>query len=540
MVDADLSPDQPTTPILISGDDQYDWYIYFDTQTGWTDGTTVTLDIRPGYVPKANYDPDKDYSYDSTSRYSALNRGGKNGFWTHTYESLSEWTNVGGTITGNGQTRYFWKIPIGSIIDEGTASKNNSVLDFFYESSVKEYGPSVYHEDLRYIFKYSYRYTDTLKFNIQLTIHRGAIGIDGTDYTGQWVQEFHFVPTYTLESHSTYGPWVHYTQDGSLWIPYTANDWTRPNDRFNVEKAIVTDSGKVLVSAGVYGIVDQYGRIKIESKDLNRIPATGERIQSGLIRFNASYRTKNMQFATMDLSGAYVYSDSMCNTPVIDSATIIDGTVVLTYHDLQDKSSPIVNYEVRLDDADYVEGVDRYYGTSTRAILYDQPWNKELTYKVVGYNATGYPSQPATINVGPIVMSAETGTYRFRSVDDSSKWLDIQYNVEESVSVEAIYETVKFAGRRYESIGYGYGQKRDLDISGVLVLDNSSIFNNSNDIVTVSDIEADIYDVLLGHTCIMRTPEGKRLLVGVTSVDVQVPRTMLDVASVSIRGKVVS
>lgn len=571
-----------TDPIVVLEGGRFDtingnWYICFHTAYGFPSEEysdvlqdTVDISVMPSLVPKYNAANNRAYDPNSYSKHTQYD------YWRNF--TRAEWINAGGTVTGDVSKGFDWTIPITSIVSEmNDGGKGQNVMQFFTNGESRS--------DYRSLFNYATRVCDAMQFDIKVATNYQDLRSKTPNKivhseVARISQHLEFAPKYTLEAHSEYGQWVHYTEEG-LWIPYTCNDWIRPNDRFAVDTDIyVGNSCVVRADKNVWGTVKWYGRLLIPASKVNAIPATGSTITSGLIRFNAVYRTRNTDFSSMDLSGAYFYTDTEANTPS-GYATVDNnaGTVTLYLSDTGDKNSPIVTYDVRLYNYNdfYEEGLDHIRvfntGDETKIVFYEPPWGRNLQYQIVGFNNEGNASQPSYINtqriypdllipmpgvyeesdliVQPTNMN---GLYRFRSVNDPRMTLRIKFNVSDSETRTPSVETMKLSGRRFESAFYGDGGSGSIKLSGILVLDDTDVFSPYDDVGKINDeayythtdsggifhndyydkIEEGVYYVLTNGPCYLRRADGRRAYVAVTDISVNSPRTMPNVISVDI------
>lgn len=281
-----------------------------------------------------------------------------------------------------------------------------------------------------------------------------------------------FVPIYRLTK-------LYYAESNLVVIEYSTT-WTRKDDRFAFELFEVADyydpdegiqllsSSGILADDNYWGTVAAIGRIEVPVSKLTRhVKGKWCRLR---IRFNASYRPYEMEFAT-----AYEVLKCMdmttCSTPTLALAETGE-TIVLATGDSGDVAdSPCETVTVKLVGGKYfADQVTVKAGE--KASFRFAPFGVPLEFEAVGGNDGGGTSKtsprvsaPAIASSAVVVDSIAEGlrcTLRLR------KWSDYG----PSVTAKADFETVKLGGRRRTSSYYGVGGSTQVSFGGYLVGDS--------------------------------------------------------------------
>ena len=540
------------SPVLIKDGDSSGstaiWYLKFHTEYGWSTGQggqqSVDISVLPSYVPKAV--DAQNNGWDQTT-YSLKSYDSAPHWWRN--YTQDQWTSAGGA-TKQIRGGYDWVFPIHNLVCadwfEGHGGKN--ILGFLYNWAQGNTA------DYRKAFVYSTRGCDSIKFEVNVATNWGpdpwnVVHSDVASCTQVW----DFAPLYHAERASI-------TEEG-LWIWYNAGyGWNRADDRYAVYESVIADGRIKIADAArnIWGTVDWAGRVLIPYSRLTQIPTPGTHLITGQIRMNAIWRTYMFDqvgiFGMIDLAdidvdrdgipdgGTPIEVEGYCNIPTIRGTVDRNGTVIIDVGDSGDDGSgnnnPITTYEVRLIADELMTGMDRYHGPNTRIYFYEPAWGQPLVYGVVGFDQYGRASEMVTTSVPAVQPQDMYGIYRFTpnyNYEDYGDNLDnpdraiIRFNVDTSEDISPVTETVKLAGRDFNSVFYGRGRTGTFKLNGVLVLDTSP-FNRDMGEVVIDEI----YDVLIGQPCFVRRADGTRDYVAVTNVTVTEVRTQPWLAKISL------
>lgn len=530
------------SPILIpesSSGSTHTWWLKWHTEYGWEGKRSIDIACDLFFVPR--YDMAQEYGWSASSYRTAPDEpDGVNHHWVTLTQS--EFTSLGGK-TNNQYGGVAWVFPIHKFASNWHYSMHGGkvMLGAFYGW---QQGDTA---DYRKCFSFDTRACDSIQMQIRVAMNH-IIDMWSVDHivSSTIVQVWDFVPVYHAERASL--------DEKGLWIWYNCSqNWHRADDRYAVHDTVKADGNILIAEArrNIWGTVDWAGRVLIPYERLSQIPAPGNHLITGKIRFNSVWRNPGAyggNLGIMDLADVDVDGDSIpdgglpmevkgsCNTPTINAKYNNEaGTVEITLGDSMDKDNPIVIYEVRLISDTLMTGLDHYHGTSTRIVFPEPPWGESLMYGVVGFDQYGQASDIKYSGSGYIQPKDMGGIYRFTSNEDTPRVLEIRYNVDTSENQKPVYDTVKLAGRDYSSVFYGEGREGQFKLNGVVVIDTSVFNRDMGEIV-----EKNIYNTLLGHPCYLRKADGSRDYVAVTDVKVDYVRTQPWICKVSITGEKVS
>lgn len=278
-----------------------------------------------------------------------------------------------------------------------------------------------------------------------------------------------FVPIYRLTK-------LYYAESNLVVVEYSTT-WTRKDDRFAFELFEVADSYdpddgiQLLSSSGIladdnyWGTVAAIGRIEIPvSKLTQHVKGKWCRLR---IRFNASYRPYEMEFATAD-EVLKCMDMTSCSTPTLALAET-GGTVVLATGDSGDVAdSPCETVTVKLVGGKY--GADQVtVKAGEKASFRFAPFGVPLEFEAVGGNAGGATSKASVRVSAPAVASSQVVVDSIAEDLRCSlkwrKWADYG----PSVTAQADFETAKLGGRRRPSAFYGVGGSTQVSFGGYLM-----------------------------------------------------------------------
>lgn len=295
-----------------------------------------------------------------------------------------------------------------------------------------------------------------------------------------------FVPIYRLTK-------LYYAESDRIVIEYSTT-WTRKDDRFAIELFEVTDHYdqdddgiQLLAATGIladdnyWGTVAAIGRIEIPTSKLTRhVKGKWCRLR---IRFNASYRPYEMEFAT-----AYEVLKCMdmttCSTPTLALAETGE-TIVLATGDSGDVAdSPCETVTVKLVGGKY--SADQVtVKAGEKASFRFAPFGVPLEFEAVGGNDGGATSKSTVRVSAPAVRSTVTVVDAInksnRLVIKYRKWSDYG----PSVKTKADFEVVKLGGRERPSSFFGEGGTAQISFGGYLVNDSGEGWRELNSVGNV-------------------------------------------------------
>ena len=331
-----------------------------------------------------------------------------------------------------------------------------------------------------------------------------------------------YFPVYTLSSLVI--------EDDALVVSYTCGDYARTDDRWEVESLTQGGSELVVSTSSAYvtfGSIDAVGRLTIPLTAFKKIPSSMTSTYVD-VRMNAYFREEGAEWGHVEGTTTLTNTGD-CNTPTLALVSKSEDALVVRVGDANDKSNPLETVYVTMED---------YSGTGTTAstspganvtFVYP-PLNRSITVDAIGYDADGDASDVVTLSVGTItssttssgssssggssesetVVDATPVTVPTIAAQDGSASVKLRFNVTMDWTYEPVYETVKFAGRSRETVGYGTGGSATGTL-GCDILDDTSYgdYYQSKD-----DFEA----LAFAGLCIYRDDTGARKSVMVESV----------------------
>ena len=282
-----------------------------------------------------------------------------------------------------------------------------------------------------------------------------------------------FVPVYRLVK-------LYYAESNRIVIEYSTT-WTRKDDRFAIELFEIADhydpdddgiqllsSTGILADDNYWGTVTAIGRIEIPTSKLTQ-HVKGKWCDLR-IRFNASYRPYEMEFATAE-NVLKCMDMTSCSTPTLALASTGDTIVFATGDSGDVADSPCETVTVKLVGGKY--SADQVtVKAGEKASFRFAPFGVPLEFEAVGGNAGGATSKGTVRVTAPAVKSAATVvdsiSADLRCSLKLRKWTDYG----PSVTAQADFETVKLGGRRRMSAFYGVGGSTQVGFGGYLVDDS--------------------------------------------------------------------
>lgn len=345
-------------------------------------------------------------------------------------------------------------------------------------------------------YNFSTRIYDSVKMNFIVVVAYNN-GQSESRYTANTFYLTYF-PKYTLSSLAI--------EDDALVVSYTYGDWERTDDRWEIES--LTQGGTELVVSTstpyvTFSTIDKPGRVSIPLEAFKRIPSSMTSTYIDL-RLNANFRAEGDEWEHVEGTATLTNSGD-CNTPTLSLVSKSEDALVVYVGDANDKQNPLETVYVTMED---------YSGSGTTAsttpgsnvtFVYP-PLNSPITVDAIGYDADGDASDEVTLTV-----SAITGdTLPTIAAQDGSVGVRLRFNVTMDWTYEPVYETVKFAGRSRETVGYGVGGSV-VGTLGCDILDDESFGDHHQS-------RADFEALAFAGLCVYRDDTGTRKDVMVESV----------------------
>lgn len=420
------------------------------------DETTSDRDVR--LVFSTLYGPDVQASFDVWFTYSGYRKGG-----------LAETAKVDVTKTisandahcvAGGDGRWWWSIPLTAVYDGFTGSSGK--------------------------WTFANRTWDNLELDAWVRCTWKS-PIEGHSHSA-WYESvlwISYVPTYTLTS-------AYYGSDGDLLIHYTATDWTRPDDRWAIDEGTVNGTNAFL--ANTWGTVSGYGLVKVPKERISADLTAGRLYLK--LRFNASFRPVNLEFATISTKMANTSDPSketssdpgikindwknesptnrayQADTPIITVVGVTStGSARIRVTDSGDHGKPITHVIVKSTRYGYsFDGTDIPIGSV--GSLDFLPIGEKVP--IYGYGLDGQGGVSNTVYATVDMTSGETADSDgivLQSITDPTFITWIRYHKDGETLLPTVKTTpnvqvVKLSGRRRPSAYFGPGASVDVSFSG--------------------------------------------------------------------------
>ena len=312
-----------------------------------------------------------------------------------------------------------------------------------------------------------------------------------------------FVPNYQITD-------VYYDTPEIIVVEYTADDWGRNDDRWALNRCKLSDgsswflNSESIIAVNTYGTVAKYGRIEIPATAFTT-SLMNKKIRL-MLRWVASYLPIGYGFQT-DTVEITVDSKVIKNTPTLSLASNDNRTVELNVGDSGDMNAEIDAITVKMEGGKYTLDtvtVTKEGSTWPQATFKYCPYNTPLTFTAIGTKGQG-ASNPKSISG---ITLKNRNKYSFDTLADDIA-VDLNQDIDVSVSTASNHSTVQFAGRRRPSAFYGTGGTASISVSATLIFDDAEKFLS----LAQSD-SSEAGDVMV------RLPDGKRYVMAVDSCDV--------------------
>lgn len=460
--------------IYAGGVDPDDIFVKFSTESGldWQDTFDISCCTRA--VPRAG----TGISEDGYSQWAEF-------VWSSVPASECHPHQV------PGNSRWWWAIPLSAIGEY----KNGST------------DPSAWGSIEGALFPKGYGFDERTQDAINLQVHvkshfvsgkqdaNGATVSNLAEANSLWVGYF---PDYVLKGAKKTG--------SGLVIEYTSPGWERNDDRFAVRG--LSQFGNILKAGNWYGNANGYsmgaGSISIPFSWLTRVPSEQQlRVD---IRMNASFRDIEMEFGEL-VGTVSVIDKTSCSTPTLKVVSATQDMVQIQLGDAGDHPDRYVVANCMISD----DVVDTDAATVVNGGVYTisyPPLGRDFEVAAIGLYGADAISKVARVTVPAIDAD---GKMLIAPIDTGFDQVELRYDVSEDWDFEQDMEVVKFSGRPYESVAYGFGGKARGTFKCSIV-EGESFGDAAQD---VSDFE----NLMFARTCILRGPDGERRRVAVESVN---------------------
>lgn len=309
--------------------------------------------------------------------------------------------------------------------------------------------------------------------------------VTSSDLTVEWV------PNYVLGTCS-------YTLE-HINIAYTADNWERYDDRYQVEQLKDASGNNLLARSNVWGTVDGLGNIELPLSYLSRVPTT-DKIYAR-VRMNASYKASGSTFAYID-GNTDVENKSVCSTPAL-TLSWSGSKLVVKVGDAKDVDTSYTTALVKIRGGQY--SFDQATVTNGGTITFDYPpLGADVTVEATGF---GDESRSATTAK---TIKATTLGYDLIEEIDGDAIITGRLNQSHSISAKRNVTTQTIEGRTRPVAWYGKGGEVSWSLDYALI--------TKNGVSTTYAQDPGAYDALMdAGVCVLRTCKGWRRVVAVES-----------------------
>lgn len=328
--------------------------------------------------------------------------------------------------------------------------------------------------------------------------HEG-LEIDGSNESPRFENNSMYI--YYIPDYQITGAYFDYS---GMRIEYDAPGWTRLDDRWSPSD--ISQGGQSLIkySPGWWDIIEEIGTIRIPIEDMTRMPVGGTSVHIK-IGINSAFR--DFCELQVGIEGYFTMGDqTVCNTPRLSLVSATDDRVRILVSDSGDKDLPFDAANVMLQGEVFDTDLQQVEPGGIAEIALP-PLGVDLTVAAIGFTDS---AQSAVETLTIPAIRSESGII-IAPVDSGFSPVRIRLNPSESWSFSPEMETVKFAGRPFDSVAFGYGGSSTGKVS-CDILDSQ----------TYGDLyqsREDFENLLFAGKCILRGPDGERRNVVVESVD---------------------
>lgn len=306
----------------------------------------------------------------------------------------------------------------------------------------------------------------------------------------------YYIPAYTLDG-------VYFDYSG-MRIEYSAPGWTRLDDRWSPYDISQAGQSLVKYSKGWWDVIGEVGTIRIPIDDMTRMPTGGSSVHVK-IGINSAFRDYcELQVA---LEGYYTIVDqTVCNTPRLTLVSATEERVQIRVADSGDKGIPFDAANVMIQGSVFDTDLAQVEpgGIATIAL---PPLGASFTVAAIGFTDSAR-SDVETLTVPAIAGNSD---FILSPVDTGYSPVRLRFNPSESWTFAPEMESVKFAGRAYDSVAFGYGGSATGNVSCDIV--DTTMYGD------MYQSRTDFENLMFAGKCVLRGPDGERRNVVVESVD---------------------
>lgn len=362
---------------------------------------------------------------------------------------------------------------------------------------------------------------DYIKFNVSISANYQDPSVWGADSSPADNAQIGltFVPNYQITD-------VYYDTPDLIVVEYTADGWTRQDDRWALHRCKLSDgtswflNTESIIAGNTYGVTPKLGRIEIPASAFTT-SLMNKKIRL-MIRWVANFLPVGEGFND-DTVEITVDSKIIKNTPTLAVASNDNRTIEFNVGDSGDKNAEIDTITVKMDNGKYTVDtvtVTKDGSTWPQAVFRFCPYNTPLTFTAIGTKGQG-ASNPKSLTGITLTNRNKTS---FDAINDEEVAVDLYQDIQTQISTANNHSTVQFAGRRRPSAFYGTGGTTSLSFSATMLFDDANAF------LSLAQAE------LTGAGDIMvRLPDGKRYAMAVDSCDAS--WTLRNQKSVTISGQ---
>lgn len=387
-----------------------------------------------------------------------------------------------------GSDRWWWSYDFGSIgvyTDQGWMEPSGTNMQL----EIAPYGWGF--DDRKY---------DAIQMQMAVrAIWHEGLEIDGSNESPRCENNsmyIYYIPAYTLDG-------VYFDYSG-MRIEYSAPGWTRLDDRWSPSD--ISQGGQSLVkySKGWWDVIGEVGTIRIPIDDMTRMPTGGSSVHVK-IGINSAFRDYcELQVA---LEGYYTIVDqTVCNTPRLTLVSATEERVQIRVADSGDKGIPFDAANVMIQGSVFDTDLAQVEpgGIATIAL---PPLGASFTVAAIGFTDSAR-SDVETLRVPAIAGNSD---FILSPVDTGYSPVRLRFNPSESWTFAPEMESVKFAGRAYDSVAFGYGGSATGNVSCDIV--DTTMYGD------MYQSRTDFENLMFAGKCVLRGPDGERRNVVVESVD---------------------
>lgn len=387
-----------------------------------------------------------------------------------------------------GSDRWWWSYDFGSLgvyTDQGWMEPSGTNMQ-------KEIAP--------YGWGFDDRKYDAIQMQMAVrAIWHEGLEIDGSNESPRCENNSMYI--YYIPDYQITGAYFDYS---GMRIEYDAPGWTRLDDRWSPSD--ISQGGQSLIkySPGWWDIIEEIGTIRIPIEDMTRMPVGGTSVHIK-IGINSAFR--DYCELQVGIEGYFTMGDqTVCNTPLLSLVSATDDRVRIRVSDSGDKDLPFDAANVMLQGEAFDTDLQQVEPGGIAEIALP-PLGVDFTVAAIGFTDS---AQSAVETLTVPAIRSESGII-IAPVDSGFSPVRIRLNPSESWSFSPEMEAVKFAGRPFDSVAFGYGGSSTGKVS-CDILDSQ----------TYGDLyqsREDFENLMFAGKCILRGPDGERRNVVVESVD---------------------